>query len=420
MTKKTPKLRFHGFTDAWEQRKLEEISPLRGGFAFKSEKFTTKGIPIVKISNILQDGSVGADFSYYDMLPEDEKFTLKNGDVVLAMSGATTGKVSVLTCKEDEKYYQNQRVGYFTRTGKFDYDFVSVIVRSPLFIEQLKSVLVAGAQPNVSPKDIDSFEFMVPHQFDEQKKIGQFFKSLDNLITLHQRKYEKLQSLKKAYLEKMFPKNGKVYPELRFSGFTDAWEQRKLLDIVDVLDGDRGKNYPKEKDFRDTGHTLFLNASNVTKEGFLFEDTQYISEEKSNVMGSGKLQLDDIVVTSRGSLGHLAWYNTEIKAIVPYARINSGMLILRKKSDISLAYLYQFMKSHKGQNQISFMSFGSAQPQLTKKGVENLDVSLPLKIEEQQKIGDFFNSLDNLITLHQRKLEKLKQLKSGYLNSMFV
>lgn len=208
-------------------------------------------------------------------------------------------------------------------------------------------------------------------------------------------------------------------PAIRFKGFTDDWEQRKLLDIVDVLDGDRGKNYPKEKDFRDTGHTLFLNASNVTKEGFLFEDTQYISEEKSNVMGSGKLQLDDIVVTSRGSLGHLAWYNTEIKAIVPYARINSGMLILRKKSDISLAYLYQFMKSHKGQNQIFFMSFGSAQPQLTKKGVENLDVSLPLKIEEQQKIGDFFNSLDNLLTLHQRKLDKLKNIKKALLEKMF-
>ena len=120
MNKSSPNIRFKCFSDAWEQRKLEEISPLRGGFAFKSEKFTTKGIPIVKISNILQDGSVGADFSYYDMLPEDEKFTLKNGDAVLAMSGATTGKVSVLTCKEDEKYFQNQRVGYFTRKPVFE------------------------------------------------------------------------------------------------------------------------------------------------------------------------------------------------------------------------------------------------------------------------------------------------------------
>ena len=199
-----PRIRFNGFTEPWEQRKLGELAPLRGGFAFKSEKFTTAGIPIVKISNILQDGSVGSDFSRYEMIPDDENFTLRNGDTVLAMSGATTGKVSVLTCTEDEKYYQNQRVGFFTRKGNFNYDFVSVIVRSHLFIEQLKSVLVAGAQPNVSPKDIDSFEFMVPQKFVEQEKIGHFFKSLDKLITLHQRQYEQLVSLKKYLLYKMF------------------------------------------------------------------------------------------------------------------------------------------------------------------------------------------------------------------------
>ena len=199
-----PRIRFNGFTEPWEQRKLGELAPLRGGFAFKSEKFTTAGIPIVKISNILQDGSVGSDFSRYEMIPDDENFTLRNGDTVLAMSGATTGKVSVLTCTEDEKYYQNQRVGFFTRKGNFNYDFVSVIVRSHLFIEQLKSVLVAGAQPNVSPKDIDSFEFMVPQKFVEQEKIGHFFKSLDKLITLHQRQYEQLVSLKKYLLSKMF------------------------------------------------------------------------------------------------------------------------------------------------------------------------------------------------------------------------
>ena len=199
-----PEIRFPGFTDAWEQRKLGELAPLRGGFAFKSEKFTTAGIPIVKISNILQDGSVGSDFSCYEMIPDDENFTLRNGDTVLAMSGATTGKVSVLTCTEDEKYYQNQRVGFFTRKGNFNYDFVSVIVRSHLFIEQLKSVLVAGAQPNVSPKDIDSFEFMVPQKFVEQEKIGHFFKSLDKLITLHQRKLDTLKKLKQGMLQQMF------------------------------------------------------------------------------------------------------------------------------------------------------------------------------------------------------------------------
>ena len=208
-------------------------------------------------------------------------------------------------------------------------------------------------------------------------------------------------------------------PKIRFKGFNEEWEQRKLSDIVDVLDGDRGKNYPTSDDFDDSGHTLFLNASNVTNEGFLFQDNQFITEEKSNSMGNGKLEEDDIIITSRGSLGHIAWYNTDILRLVPYARINSGMLILRNKQEIETEYLYHFLKSDKGQSQISFMSFGSAQPQLTKKGVESLEVVLPPKSDEQLKIGDYFDHLDHLITLHQRKCDETKKLKKYMLQKMF-
>ena len=188
---------YHSSTDfsiqkrrfAWEQRKLGELAPLRGGFAFQSQEYCTEGVPIVKISNILSDGMVGGEFDYYAELKDDHEFTLPNGAAVLAMSGATTGKVAILLKKSNQKYYQNQRVGYFTSTRNVEYSFITTIVRSDLFIEQLKSVLVAGAQPNVSPKDIDSFEFSFPKSQNEQHKIGQFFQSLDRLITLHQREY---------------------------------------------------------------------------------------------------------------------------------------------------------------------------------------------------------------------------------------
>ena len=208
-------------------------------------------------------------------------------------------------------------------------------------------------------------------------------------------------------------------PKIRFKGYEEDWEQRKLGDLVDVLDGDRGKNYPTSDDFDISGHTIFLNASNVTNNGFLFQDNQFISEEKSNSMGNGKLEEDDIVVTSRGSLGHIAWYNAEISSFIPYARINSGMLILRNKKEAETEYLYHFMKSDKGQSQISFMSFGSAQPQLTKKGVEGLEVILPPKREEQAKLGKYFSNFDHLITLHQRKYIELKELKKYMLQNMF-
>ena len=154
---KVPEIRFSGFTDDWEQRKLGDVAPLRGGYAFKSSEYKKDGTPIVRISNILPDGSIGADFACYDDMENDENISLRNGDALLAMSGATTGKVSILKCKNTDKYYQNQRVGYFKRNIQYNYDFVSTIVRSDLFKEQLMSVLVAGAQPNVSSKEIDSF-----------------------------------------------------------------------------------------------------------------------------------------------------------------------------------------------------------------------------------------------------------------------
>ena len=201
---KVPEIRFSGFTDDWEQRKLGDVAPLRGGYAFKSSEYKKDGTPIVRISNILPDGSIGADFACYDDMENDENISLRNGDALLAMSGATTGKVSILKCKNTDKYYQNQRVGYFKRNIQYNYDFVSTIVRSDLFKEQLMSVLVAGAQPNVSSKEIDSFEFVFPLNIEEQKKIGHYFANLDTLITLHQRELENLQNIKKFMLGKMF------------------------------------------------------------------------------------------------------------------------------------------------------------------------------------------------------------------------
>ena len=201
---KVPEIRFSGFTDDWEQRKSGEIAPLRGGFAFKSNEYSPDGVPIVRISNILSDGSVGSDFAYYGEQNSDDMYALYDGAVVLAMSGATTGKISVLHTKKGQKYYQNQRVGYFTPTDSCDYGFIKTIMRSQLFAEQLSSVLVAGAQPNVSSREIDGFEFMIPKSKDEQQKIGVYFSKLDHLITLHQRELENLQNIKRFMLGKMF------------------------------------------------------------------------------------------------------------------------------------------------------------------------------------------------------------------------
>lgn len=199
-----PEIRFKGFSGEWEVMTLGEAAPLRGGFAFQSSEFFDSGIPIIKISNILATGEVGGEFNYYKEIIADENYLLLDGAALLAMSGATTGKVSILKCHHETKFYQNQRVGYFQRNTYFDYLFISTLVRSHIFRDKLDAVLVAGAQPNVSSKEIDSFKFMMPKDLEEQTAIGNYFQKLDALINQHQHQITKLTNIKQACLSKMF------------------------------------------------------------------------------------------------------------------------------------------------------------------------------------------------------------------------
>ncbi|WP_445623664.1 restriction endonuclease subunit S [Lacticaseibacillus paracasei] len=224
--KNVPALRFKGYSDAWEKRKLGEVSPLRGGFAFRSSEFKDKGIPIIRISNIKSDGKVGGDFVYYHEQEVDQSYLLPQRAALLAMSGATTGKVAILHKQHEGKYYQNQRVGYFSKVKDASYSFISVLIRSDLFLKQLKSVLVAGAQPNVSSKEIDQFIFSVPATLNEQEKIGTFFEYLDSLIAATQHKIDALEQAKKALLQCLFDQSW------RFKGYSDPWEKRKVSDYL--------------------------------------------------------------------------------------------------------------------------------------------------------------------------------------------
>lgn len=210
----------------------------------------------------------------------------------------------------------------------------------------------------------------------------------------------------------------KKVPELRFPEFSGEWEEKMLGDVLTILDGDRGKNYPSGSDFLEYGHTLFLNASNVTKNGFSFTLKQYITEKKSISMGNGKLVKNDVVLTTRGSIGNIGWYDEEIYRKIPYARINSGMLILRSNNKDMASFVSQFLMSTKGKRQIDRISFGSAQPQLTKKDIKLYRIDFP-QIKEQQKIGDFFSKLDRQIELEEQKLAKLEEQKKGYMQKLF-
>tara|TARA_B100002049_G_scaffold222489_2_gene192383 strand:+ start:81 stop:1346 length:1266 start_codon:yes stop_codon:yes gene_type:complete len=211
----------------------------------------------------------------------------------------------------------------------------------------------------------------------------------------------------------------KKMPEVRFKEFSDSWKSSSLNKNIEVLDGDRGHNYPSTGDLKEQGHTLFLSASNVTKRGFEFNSKQYITLEKSQSMGNGKLALNDIVLTSRGSVGHIAWYDEIVKQKVPYARINSGMLILRSNDSMCPSIVSQYLKSPIGARKIDLISFGSAQPQLTKASVSKLKITIPENKTEQSLVGNYFQKLDSLINQHQEKHDKLSNLKKAMQEKMF-
>lgn len=196
-----PKFRFEGFNDDWEISRLKNKTRLRGGFAFKSEFYTDFGVPILRISNINSDGTTNFDYVYYKEFVDDKNFTLEDGDIVLAMSGATTGKISVLNT--DEKVYQNQRVGYFEKSELVNYKYLTAILKSDLFFQQLDRILIAGAQPNISAKEVEDFEFKFP-SLEEQEKIGNFFKKLDEKIAREEKLLDAYKDMKKSLLQKMF------------------------------------------------------------------------------------------------------------------------------------------------------------------------------------------------------------------------
>ena len=385
---KYPQLRFKGFTDPWEERKLGDIAPLRGGFAFKSSKFRNTGVPIVRISNILSSGEVGGDFAYYDEQDKDDKYILPDKSAVLAMSGATTGKVSILSQTDYDKVYQNQRVGYFQSVDYIDYGFISTIVRSELFMMQLESVLVSGAQPNVSSKEIDSFNFMIPILVQEQQQIGSFFKQLDETIALHQRKLAKLKELKQGYLQKMFPQNGSKFPQLRFAGFADDWEQRKLGDITKISTGK-------------------LDANAMVENGKYDFYTSGIKKYRIDVAA---FEGPSITIAGNGAtVGYMHLADNKFNA---YQRTYVLQEFLVDRSFIFSEIGNKLPKKIKQEARTGNI------PYIVMDMLTELKLSIPQNNSEQQKIGSFFRQLDDTIDLHQRKLDLLKEQKKGFLQNM--
>jgi len=298
-------------------------------------------------------------------------------------------------------------------------DFIYQLMLRSEFEKQLLSMVGSSTLMAINKSNLRSIKVAVPKKI-EQQKIASCLSSLDEIIATHSQKLDLLKDHKKGLMQNLFPQEGEKVPKYRFKEFENdgEWVEEPLSSKISVIDGDRGLNYPKAEEYSSDGYCLFLSAKNVTKSGFLFNEFQFITKEKDELLRKGKLARFDIVLTTRGSLGQFAFFDENIQ--FENIRINSGMVILRAKDNgINPNYLYSYFNSNSIQSAIKSQGFGNAVQQLTVAVINNFTLRYPYDPKEQQKIASCLSSLDSLITAQVEKIEQLKLHKKGLMQGLF-
>ena len=414
MGKKTkkPQIRFAGFTDDWEQRKLGELSErtFGGGTPNTSNNEYWNGdIPWFQSSDI-PDGNL------FGVAPK--KFISQEGLSKSAAQLIPENSIAIIT-----------RVGVgklafvpFPYTTSQDFLSLSKLKTEPFFTvyacyKKLQSELnaVQGTSiKGITKDELLAKQIMVPN-YAEQYQIGAFFTNLDNLITLHQRKLSKLKNIKKSMLEKMFPQNSEMRPEIRFAGFTDDWEQRKLGDVADVTKL-AGFEFTEHIVYSDEGNIIALRGLNIKNGQLILDDVKYIDGSNFSKLNRSKLYMDDIMFTYVGTVGEVAIIKENDRF---YLAPNVSRI--RIQSDDSPKFISHYMRTDSFYKSVIYPLIAtSSQPALSMENIRKFEICLPRNREEQDRLSEWFDELDHLITLHQRKLEKLGKIKKAMLEKMFV
>ena len=410
---KTPAIRFKGFTDAWEQRKLREIAETRRGLTYNPTNIREAGIRVLRSSNIDEDRfAMGVD----DVFVEEDAINIpfaKNGDILITSANGSSrlvGKHAIIQGIQEKSTVHG---GFMLAASTRFPEFLNASMSSPWYSKFINLFVAGGngAIGNLNKNDLDEQLVSIPTE-EEQQQIGAYFQQLDNLIALHQRKLLKLKNVKKAMLEKMFPKNGSNVPEIRFAGFTDAWEQRKLREIAETR---RGLTY-NPTNIREAGIRV-LRSSNIDEDRFAMGvDDVFVEEDAINIPFAKN---GDILITSANGSSRLVGKHAIIQGIQEKSTVHGGFMLAA--STRFPEFLNASMSSPWYSKFINLFVAGGngAIGNLNKNDLDEQLVSIPTE-EEQQQIGAYFQQLDNLIALHQRKLEKLKNVKKACLEKMFV
>lgn len=403
---KKPKIRFKGFTETWEQRKLNDISEVRDG-THDSPKYQNTGHPFVTSKNI-KDGFINYDdiqfISDEDFNEINKRSKVDVNDILMGMIG-TIGNTALIRTEPD---FAIKNVALIKDTKQINYLYLYHFLHSPFIGKQLSSGMDGGTQKFVSLGNVRNLDIVYPSEV-EQIKLGEYFDHLDHLITLHQRQCENLKKLKKFMLQKLFPQNGESVPKIRFLGFTDTWEQRKLGEICSRVQGNDGRmELP----------TLTISAAN----GWMKQEDRFTG----NIAGK---EQKNYTLLHRGELSYnhgnskLAKYGT-VFSLQTYEEALVPRVYHSFKVEIGSAdFIEYFFATKMPDRELrKLISSGARMDGLLNIGYDDfmgIKMMFP-SVLEQDKIAEYFRAFDHLITLHQSKCDKLKEVKKYMLQNMFI
>lgn len=410
-----PDIRFQGFTDDWEQRKLSECAGFRRG-SFpqpygNKEWYDGEGaMPFVQVADVADDMKLVDDTKQkISKLAQPMSVYADKGSVLVTLQGSI-GRVAITQYGA----FVDRTVLIFDKYNQdIDKTFWAYIIKEKFIDEARKAP--GGTIKTITKEALSDFDLMLPN-YDEQKKLGAFLVSIDNLITLQQCKYNKLVNVKKSMLEKMFPREGAKVPEIRFKGFSDDWEQRKLSEIA-TMHARIGWQNLRTSEFLDDGDYMLITGTDFEDGRINFSTCHYVEKERYDQDRNIQISDGSILITKDGTLGKVAY----VQGLNKPATLNAGVfnVEIRNENEVDGKYLFQYLKAPFLMDYVGQKATGGTIKHLNQNILVDFPVVMPEK-EEQAKIGQYFEGIDNLITLQQRKLEKLKNIKKSMLEKMFV
>lgn len=381
--KKKPAIRFKGFTDSWEQRKLgDEAEEILAGGDIDKEKAVDDGVYPIYANALTNDGIVGYYDDYYRVKAPAVTVTGR-GEVGHAQARMVdfTPVVRLLAIRSNHDCYFLENA-----------------------INNHKVIVESTGVPQLTVPQLSSYDFCFPKDIMEEKKIGTYFNQLDHLITLHQRKYDKLQIIKKSMLEKIFPQSGSCFPEIRFKGFTDSWEQRKLGDLI-----------TEYKETVDSSCTLPVLTSSKT-EGVILQEEHFGRKQQHDITGYNVLPRSYCTYRNRSD-GVDFTFN--VNECCDMGIISKFYPVFCGNDNDTYFLSLVLNNSDEVVHEIAYTCTGTGQKVLSFLDLQKMSIRVP-RHDEQKRISAYFKQLDHLITLHQREVEKLQNIKKSMLKTMFV